>query len=25
VGVKLLYERALACGAIPAAPRFDVV
>jgi len=24
-GLKLLYERALACGAIPAAPRFDVV
>jgi 1,4-dihydroxy-6-naphthoate synthase len=24
-GLKLLYERALACGAIAAAPRFDVV
>ena len=24
-GLKRLYERALACGAIPAAPRFDVV
>jgi 1,4-dihydroxy-6-naphthoate synthase len=24
-GLKLLYERALACGAIPAAPRFDVI
>ena len=24
-GLKLLYERALGCGAIPAAPRFDVV
>jgi len=24
-GLKLLYDRALACGAIPRAPRFDVV
>jgi 1,4-dihydroxy-6-naphthoate synthase len=24
-GLQLLYDRALACGAIPKAPRFDVV
>ena len=24
-GLRMLYDRAVACGAIPEAPRFDVV